>query len=187
MLILSLPTLLGGLAFHFLPESPKFLMSRGKNQKALEIFQNIHQSNHHSQESQPYPVVGLANEKYVTHTHHSQSSKVEAQTNGTQGTAHKPSMWKGFKNGITQMAMIFEGPYLSKCVLIFTIQFGFLWSQNTLRLWLPSILAMVATYEDSTGAAVFDLCTVIESSTGAESTMSSWNSTAMVCSQVRCC
>lgn len=194
LLIMSIPTLIAGTAFHFLPESPKFLMSRGENQKALAVFQEIFRRNHKTGDSL-YPISKLADEKYVAATSaHKSLDKIEAQledgSGDRQGGGGRPkSAWIGFKKGLVQMSTIFEGPYLGNCILMFTIQFGFLWSQNTMRLWLPSILAMVTEFEERESANIaFDLCTIIESSTSADITAaaaSSWNSTETICSQVR--
>lgn len=45
LLIAAMPSLISGLAVCFLPESPKFLMSRGNNHEAMEVFQRIHRIN----------------------------------------------------------------------------------------------------------------------------------------------
>lgn len=42
------PSLISGLSLLVLPESPKFLMSRGKNDEALQVFQFIHKMNNGS-------------------------------------------------------------------------------------------------------------------------------------------
>jgi len=44
-LICSVPSLLAFIAFLFFPESPKFLMSRGRTDEALEAFERIYMVN----------------------------------------------------------------------------------------------------------------------------------------------
>ena len=44
-LICSVPSLLTGLTFIILPESPKFLLTQGKHDQALTILKNIYSSN----------------------------------------------------------------------------------------------------------------------------------------------
>lgn len=39
------PPLIAGISVAFLPESPKFLMSRGKNEKAMQIFKQLYSIN----------------------------------------------------------------------------------------------------------------------------------------------
>lgn len=41
----SLPSLISGFAVMLLPESPKFLMSRGYNDAAMKVFNHIHKVN----------------------------------------------------------------------------------------------------------------------------------------------
>lgn len=192
LLIMAIPSLLGGLLFIPLPESPKFLMSCGQNKEALDVFQEIYRRNHNFVE---FPIKALANEKYVVGTTHKpKCNTIEAQLpardDGIADPEHK-SLWTVIKDGLVQMSSIFEPAYLKNCLLVFTMQFGFLWSQNTMRLWLPSILGMIADYRTKVGSASiesadFDLCRVIESTTN----VTSGNSTddlVAVCSQVITC
>lgn len=170
LLIMAIPSLLGGLLSMYLPESPKFLMSRGLNMEALNVFQEIYRRNQNIKE---FPIKALANEKYVPVT----NKKHEGE-----GSPVEKTFWTVIKDGLVQMSTIFEAPHLKNCLLVFTMHFGILWSQNTLRLWLPSILAMITDYQLKEETAAFDLCRVIESGT----TVPSGNSTngEMVCSQV---
>lgn len=189
LLLMSIPSLLGGLLFTTMPESPKFLMSRGRNEEALDVFQEIYRRNHNSTE---FPIKALANEKYVpTHNSTDESRRIEAQQQPGANENDKSSLWMVVKAGLVQMSIIFEGPYLKNCILVFAMQFGFLWSQNTMRLWLPSILGMIEDYQKAFvgitgGSANFDLCRVIESSVASDVVaVSSGNDTEVaVCSQV---
>lgn len=45
LLIIAMPALAGSIAFMFMPESPKFLMTTGRNKKALEVFQTVYSFN----------------------------------------------------------------------------------------------------------------------------------------------
>lgn len=51
---LSLPALISVIMFIFMPESPKFLMTQGKYEEALKVFQMVHRIN--SGKSNCYPV-----------------------------------------------------------------------------------------------------------------------------------
>lgn len=188
---MSIPSLLGGLLFTAMPESPKFLMSRGRNEEALDVFQEIYRRNHNSSE---FPIKALANEKYVptSHSTTTDESRNEAQQQpGANENDDKSSLWMVVRAGLVQMLIIFEGPYLRNCILVFVMQFGFLWSQNTMRLWLPSILGMIEDYQEAYvgitgGSTSFDLCRVIESSVSSDVlALSPGNATEVaVCSQV---
>nr|CAI5835076.1 unnamed protein product [Callosobruchus analis] len=61
LLICSLPPLISGVAFMFLPESPKFLMTVGKNDKALKIFRHVYHLNTGKLE-ETYPITELVEE-----------------------------------------------------------------------------------------------------------------------------
>lgn len=183
---MAIPSLLGGILFHALPESPKFLMSRGRNEEALHVFREVYRRNHNS--SGVLAISALADEKYVSTQE--KLSGVEAQQ---PQDPDKSTLNMVIKAGLTQMLTIFDKPHLRNCLVVFTMQFGFLWSQNTMRLWLPSILGMIADYEreyvggPGGASSTFDLCRVIESSVSSANVphMSSGNTTeAAVCSQV---
>lgn len=47
--------LMTGVAFVFLPESPKFLMSRGRNEEAMQVFRKIFEMNTGNR-GEDYPV-----------------------------------------------------------------------------------------------------------------------------------
>jgi len=55
LLISGLPAFLSGILFIFFPESPKFLMTCGNNDKALKIFQKVYSINT-GQPPDTYPV-----------------------------------------------------------------------------------------------------------------------------------
>lgn len=151
----------------------------------MVVFQQIYNRNNNKGE---FPIRSLADEKYVkassTLPRKDKINEVEVEA---QNREKSVSSWRAFKGGLGQMMVIFEKPYLKNCVIAFTIQFGFLWSQNTMRLWLPSILAMITEFEDTNDVSAFELCQVIESATTA---LSSWNDTGsdnivtVACSQV---
>jgi hypothetical protein len=54
-LVAALPGMIGSLCVYFLPESPKFLMARGKNDEALQVFQHIFNVNT-GKDASEYPV-----------------------------------------------------------------------------------------------------------------------------------
>lgn len=53
LVVCSLPSIISGLAVMCLPESPKFLMSRGCNNDAMKVFQKIHRMNNGAEAEYP--------------------------------------------------------------------------------------------------------------------------------------
>lgn len=53
--ICGFPSFISGIAIIFFPESPKFLMSKGRNEEALQVFQTIFKINSGGSASD-YPV-----------------------------------------------------------------------------------------------------------------------------------
>lgn len=58
LLICSLPAFVSSIIFMFMPESPKLLMSKGRNEEALEVFQLVHKFNSGSKNA--YPVSNIS-------------------------------------------------------------------------------------------------------------------------------
>ncbi|CAG5034015.1 unnamed protein product [Parnassius apollo] len=119
LLATALVPLLTGLAFICLPESPKFLMSRGRNTEAMEVFRKIYSMNTgNSKES--YPVTRLVQER--------------SQQQGRGVDA--------LKGGCAQLAPLFKPPHGAWLLLMCLIHMGCMFGSNTLRLWYPQLAAM---------------------------------------------
>lgn len=54
-MVCAVPSLISALYFHQFPESPKFLMSKGREQEALHVFRKIYAMNT-GQDPETYPV-----------------------------------------------------------------------------------------------------------------------------------
>ncbi|XP_013190386.2 synaptic vesicle glycoprotein 2C-like [Amyelois transitella] len=118
----ALVPLLTGLAFLCLPESPKFLMSRGRNEEALEVFKRIYTMNTGKPKSD-FPVAVLVEEKS------------EQQARGVAA----------LRGGWAQLAPLFRAPHVKWLVLLCTIHIGCMFGSNTLRLWYPQLAAMIGS------------------------------------------
>ncbi|CAH1996788.1 unnamed protein product [Acanthoscelides obtectus] len=132
LLICAIPPLISGFAFTFLPESPKFLMTVGRNEKALRIFKRVYRINSGKPE-ETYPIKELIQERknnddisYVT----ADRSKIQALKEG----------WK-------QILPLFFPPHLFKLIIVCSIQFSQMMGLNTLRLWLPQIYQAINDYQ----------------------------------------
>ncbi|EDW25952.1 GL14416 [Drosophila persimilis] len=143
--VTALPSLLSSMLFPLFPESPKFLMSRGRNQEALEAFQFMYALNTRKpKDSFPFKV--LANEvpeqvnKNKTHTEvklpiESSEAVTAAPVDPELATVAK----SGLSAGLSQL-------------------------QNTMRLWLPQLFASINEYELQVGgqSGQTSICRILE-------------------------
>lgn len=83
LFICSLPSLIAGTCMCFMPESPKFLMSMGQNEKALEVFQKVYEMNT-GNPADSYPVKKLVDEIQQGGKITANRSKVQAMKEGWQ-------------------------------------------------------------------------------------------------------
>ncbi|CAG9840030.1 unnamed protein product [Diabrotica balteata] len=137
LMVSSLPALASGVAFIFLPESPKFLMSTGNNEKALRVFREVYRVNTgHSEDS--YPIKYLIDETKINNFDlNTSSSDVAVTRTNTQM----------LKEGFHQIKPIFKAPHVTKIFLVFLLQFMIMMGLNTLRLWLPQIYQAMNDYK----------------------------------------
>ncbi|CAH0724053.1 unnamed protein product, partial [Brenthis ino] len=131
LLATAMVPLLTGLAFLCLPESPKFLMSRGRNDEALEVFRRIYTMNS-GRQPETYPIIKLMEEKSQQ-----RSRGIEA-----------------LKGGGAQFAPLFKTPHIGWLVLLCGAHCGCMFGANTIRLWYPQLAALI----ESDGAS---LCSAI--------------------------
>ncbi|XP_013137783.1 PREDICTED: synaptic vesicle glycoprotein 2A-like [Papilio polytes] len=125
LLATALVPLLTGLAFLCLPESPKFLMSRGRNAEALEVFRKIYKMNTGKSKEQ-FPVTRLVEER--------------SQEQG-RGVA-------ALRGGAAQLAPLFRPPHAPWLLLMCAIHIGCMFGSNTIRLWYPQLAAMIGSEEN---------------------------------------
>ncbi|XP_046615131.1 uncharacterized protein LOC124302722 [Neodiprion virginianus] len=167
ILICSLPAFLGFLALIFFPESPRFLMSQGRNDEAMNVFKKMYSMNT-GKPPETFPVKELY---------------LEAQKKQVERTSIKSSVsvWEKTRSGWSQIKPLFHKPYLSQFVLMTTIQFGGLLGMNTLRLWMPQLFTLMENFnyenrDASLGPAT--LCEMLTSPEPLNTTDSDeWNST----------
>ncbi|KAF2881074.1 hypothetical protein ILUMI_25095 [Ignelater luminosus] len=137
LLVCSLPSLIAGFAYMALPESPKFLMTTGKNERALEILKKVYSFNS-GKPPDTYPIKILLDE---TRLHEN-----DQHAHGGHVTANRTKL-QALKEGWQQIIPLFYPPYVSKILIVFTIQFGIMMGLNTLRLWLPQLFTAINDYQ----------------------------------------
>ncbi|KAI4457405.1 synaptic vesicle glycoprotein 2 [Holotrichia oblita] len=131
ILICAIPSLICSIGHSFLPESPKFLMTVGRNDEALEI-------------------KSLINETELN----------TGGKHGGTVTANRTKI-QALKEGWQQIAPIFFPPHLWKIALAATIQSGFMLGANTIRLWLPQIFTIISDYQMLHPNTSASLCTML--------------------------
>ncbi|XP_046738742.1 uncharacterized protein LOC124407011 [Diprion similis] len=159
ILICSMPALLGFIALLFLPESPRFLMSQGRNEEAIKVFQRIYAMNT-GKSPEKFPVKALRRDDH--------RQKTEAADN-----PRRVSVWEQIRNGAAQVKPLFQKPYFYRFLLIVTIQFGGLLSLNTVRLWMPQLFTLMEDFEHRKSNGDFGpstLCNMISTPSNANST-----------------
>ncbi|KAJ1525664.1 hypothetical protein ONE63_008882 [Megalurothrips usitatus] len=129
-LICALPSAISGLCCLWLPESPKFLMSRGRESEALQVFRNIYVTNTgHKSETYPVPPRVKRLEKPLQPVEGRSSSRLQ--------------------QAASQFGPLFRKPYLFRIIIIIVIQINIMICINSLRLWTPTIFALIEEYEAS--------------------------------------
>uniref|UniRef100_A0A182N761 Major facilitator superfamily (MFS) profile domain-containing protein n=1 Tax=Anopheles dirus TaxID=7168 RepID=A0A182N761_9DIPT len=146
-----LPGVLSGISVMFLPESPKFLMSKGQNERAMAIFRRLHAINTGSH--QEFPIKELVDELR-------QGSDIETPSGKQAPGKPEPGVRAsgGLGEGFRQLGVMFRKPHLKNACLAYGIQFGILLGLNTFRLWVPQLFTIIEEFEHEQhlGAAAAD-------------------------------
>ncbi|KAL9895225.1 uncharacterized protein ACN2A1_006007 isoform 2-T2 [Glossina fuscipes fuscipes] len=179
LFICGLPSLLSGIIFLVLPESPKFLMSQGRNTEALNVFQQIYAVNRR-QSKDLYPIRQLIEEVPSRDSIHIPSAifTVEGKSSKLNKSRKTTSFKQSLHDGWLQMRPMFHKPLLSRSLHVYLMLFALLLGLNSIRLWLPQLFASISKYEalhtdasDST-----DLCTIVEFSVNKTQDVQSYTS-----------
>ncbi|XP_060524588.1 synaptic vesicle glycoprotein 2B-like [Cylas formicarius] len=149
LFVTAVPALLNAAIFAFLPESPKFLMMCGENEKALKVFETVYRVNT-GLPADTFPVKRLVDETKLN----------ENAQHGGKVTAHRTKA-QALKEGFQQIRPLFFPPHLFRMMLVCVVTLCIASSVNMLRLWLPQIFQAMTDYEKLQESA--DLCTMMES------------------------
>ncbi|XP_034489631.1 synaptic vesicle glycoprotein 2B [Drosophila innubila] len=160
--VTALPSIVSCSLFPFFPESPKFLMSRGRNEEALEAFRFIYALNTR-QSRKAFPIKELASEVAVKPKPKEDTVKESAVEVDVE-LASKPK--SSLRLGLLQLRPLFVKPYLGLSLWVYLLNFCVLLGQNTMRLWLPQLFASINEYEQLMSNQVesgdTSICNIIE-------------------------
>lgn len=134
LIVLALPTLCCALYMLVAPESPKFLLSQGREREAIEILQYIYSRNT-GNPKEDLQIVKLELEEDLG----KREEVVEAGEETKKNVLKR--MW-------SQTAPMFQGPHLKNTLIACSMQFGMFSTSNGMYMFFPDILNRVATYQD---------------------------------------
>ncbi|XP_036218388.2 niacin transporter NiaP isoform X1 [Bactrocera oleae] len=150
MVVCGIPGLLCGLALYKIPESPKFLLSQGHDDKTLEILQTMFHVNTRRPRDE-YPVSHV-----VEDIDSAMCPKIKREGISNPVVALLRSMWD-------QTQPLFNREYMRTTILICSIQFWIFVTSNGMYMWFPHILNSVAEFlNDNPGNRTY-MCQVVYS------------------------
>uniref|UniRef100_A0A182N5S5 Major facilitator superfamily (MFS) profile domain-containing protein n=1 Tax=Anopheles dirus TaxID=7168 RepID=A0A182N5S5_9DIPT len=132
-IINTLPALLNGIAFCFCPESPKFLVSQGRNEEALEVLKMVYKLNKGTDTADGYEVQKLRLDP---------EDAIAREQNGDKSGGLLKSM-------IQQTIPIVKLPYLVYFIICCVHNIGAFAIYGGLGLWFPDIMNQVFSQDAS--------------------------------------
>ncbi|XP_017471115.1 PREDICTED: synaptic vesicle glycoprotein 2C [Rhagoletis zephyria] len=164
LVVCGLPSLLSGLGFIILPESPKFLMSQGRNAEALRSFQKIYAINKRKPRL-TYPIEELIEEvPNRTSSGNELVLTVESKPVKPKYKRKSKTFPQALHESMQQIKPMFKKPLLGHSIHVYALQFCIFLGLNTIRLWLPQLFASIGEYEalDTSNKGSANLCTILE-------------------------
>ncbi|CAH0687737.1 unnamed protein product [Spodoptera exigua] len=152
LLVMSLPSFLVAALLFLLPESPKFLISNGRHDEALEVFKGIYMMNT-GRSKEEYPVKQLL----VEENYHSKPEKqIEANKEP------KSKLRKMFSDIVEHSKQLFVPPILKFTAISITINFTFHIGYYGLMMWFPEMFNRFDEWSRTHDNAEADICMVTE-------------------------
>lgn len=146
LIVCGLPGLASSIAFCFLPESPKFVLGEGKQEKTIEILQKVNRWN--NKDAQPLQITEIYEE-------------LESIENRRRKLENSKSSFSLLKSMWTQTAPLFMAPHLKTTFLACFIQFGIFVTSNGMYMWFPDILNRIAANVNENPGEKISLCDIV--------------------------
>jgi VNT family MFS transporter (synaptic vesicle glycoprotein 2) len=137
VLVCSFPSLISVIMLYFLPETPKFLISKGQYEKAKIVFQKVFTFNT-GHPYYVYPVMTLEDE-YENNNNDTETDVKEIP--------FKTKVYQKMCNFAEDIKMLFEQPYLKYLGITCFVDFGLMASYYTLIMWFPEIFERFNQFE----------------------------------------
>ncbi|XP_017054944.1 synaptic vesicle glycoprotein 2B [Drosophila ficusphila] len=145
LLVCSLPSFLVGFLLFYLPESPKFLLSRGKKDRALAIFRGIFVTNTKRRPDE-YMVYDLEVDEKLLESNSGVKNKYSRMISGM----------------VDHSRALFKSPILRFTIVSITINFTFHIGYYGLLMWFPELFNRFEEYEKAYPNQSVEVCTVME-------------------------
>jgi len=149
LMVCSLPSFVVAFLLFYLPESPKFLLSKGKHDKALAIFRGIFVTNTKKPPEQ-YPVMELDIDE-----------KLMQEIKENQGTI-KGKYSKMMSGMVDHSKQLFTSPILKFTIVSIVINFTFHIGYYGLMMWFPELFNRFEEYSTKYPDQRAGVCTVTE-------------------------
>lgn len=152
LLVMSIPSFIVALLLLLLPESPKFLISRGRHDDALEVFRGIYLMNT-GRSKELYPVKQL----YIdgpTHNVNVKEKKDQIEVKEKSKTSRMLS------DIIEHSKELFVPPILKFTAISITINFTFHIGYYGLMMWFPEMFNRFDEWSRDNNNAEADICQV---------------------------
>ncbi|XP_050667071.1 synaptic vesicle glycoprotein 2B [Leptidea sinapis] len=149
LLVMSIPSFLVAALLFLLPESPKFLISTGRHEDALEVFRGIYMMNT-GRSKEEYPVKQLL----VDEPHHQKPEK-------TMDVKEPKSKLRRMLSDIVEHSkQLFVPPILKFTTISITINFTFHIGYYGLMMWFPEMFNRFDEWSRTHDNAEADICQV---------------------------
>ncbi|XP_050076074.1 synaptic vesicle glycoprotein 2B-like [Anopheles maculipalpis] len=132
LVVCALPSLISALALLRLPESPKYLLSHGREAETITILQSMYRWNR-SRRDPPLVLTGLLQETEAQQT----KVRREEAANNKSVVGLLKQMWH-------QTIPLFMGSYLKRTIIICVLQFGIYLTSSGMYMFFPDILNRIA-------------------------------------------
>ncbi|CAH1996795.1 unnamed protein product [Acanthoscelides obtectus] len=136
VLVCGLPSLISVIALYFLPESPKFLISKGKYDQARQVFQRMYECNT-GNSKYSYPVLRLKGE--------CDNSNVDMKFLKKRPLSIR--IEENIEKLMGLIKVLFSLPYLKYLAISCFVDFGLMASYITMIMWFPEIFERFNAYE----------------------------------------
>ncbi|KAJ2949542.1 hypothetical protein O0L34_g15462 [Tuta absoluta] len=152
LLVMSLPSFIVAALLFLLPESPKFLISTGRHEDAMEVFRGIYMMNT-GKSKEEYPVKQLLIEEPM----HTKPEKIQIEP-----AEPKSKLKRMMSDIIEHSKQLFVPPILKFTMISITINFTFHIGYYGLMMWFPEMFNRFDEWSRTHDNAEADICMVTQ-------------------------